>query len=161
MSGFYLLRKCSSQLKVEEFFLKHPFVQNSRLWMTGTSAHHPFYPFSVSAKPCILLMLLWLLTSRLFSKCAGPLHPTLPKWWVFQVSSSFMLLPLVSPTQHTQAIFSLWLLARIFSMSACTLHYLLKAMNCDCLASSNPGPFLSKIFIAVCKSVLKDVKGTT
>lgn len=36
--------------------------------------------------------------------------------------------------------------------------YLLKAMNCDCLASSNPGPFLSKAFIAVCKSVLENTR---
>lgn len=98
---FYLVRKGSSQLKVEEFFPKYPVVQNSSLCTAGTTARY-FYPSSVSAKPWILFMLLRSLTSSLSSKCVTALHPTLLKWWVFQVSSNFMLLPLVSPAQHTQ-----------------------------------------------------------
>lgn len=45
-----------------------------------------------------------------------------------------------------------------FSVFAYVPFYLLKAMNCDCVASCNPGPSLSKAFMAACKSDLEDIK---
>lgn len=50
------------------------------------------------------------------------------------------------------------LTSRIFSVSVYMLSYLLKAMNCDCLGSCNPGPFSSKVFMAYCKPDYKKEK---